>query len=314
MIVVISIERDPSTNDVCDWINHFGYDVFRINHIQDICSFLSKNNIALGSNNILDDIVDSVWYRRRPSTISNKDIFENTLTQTTVNEFYRSEQQAVFQAFCAILSKKRWLNNWNNSSPGKIEQLLIAFSIGLKIPSTTIIGNKTDLYHFLLSNGKIITKPIQDVRSVTVDDIQYSQYTTPIKKKDISAISYTFFPGLFQKNIKKNLEIRSFYLNGRMYSMAICSSFDKQTKTDFRRYNDKHPNRRVPYQLPIAIEEKIHVFMNRMNLNCGSIDLILGSDGEYYFLEVNPVGQFGMVSYPCNYYLEREMANFLTDN
>lgn len=313
MVVVFSIDRDPSTNDVCDWIAHLGHDILRINSVQDICSFLSKNNVVLDSNNILDDIINSVWYRRRPSTILKRDVFENTLTQTTVDDFHRSEQQAVFQTFCALLSHKRWLNNWNNSSPGKIEQLLVAFSIGLKIPPTAIIGNKTDLYDFLISNGEIITKPIQDVRNVTVDDIQYSQYTAPIRKKDIAAMSYTIFPGLFQKNIKKNMEIRSFYLDGRMFSMAICSSFDKQTKTDFRRYNDKYPNRRIPYQLPIAIEEKIHMFMNRMNLNCGSIDLILGSDGEYYFLEVNPVGQFGMVSYPCNYYLEREMANFLTN-
>lgn len=51
--------------------------------------------------------------------------------------------------------------------------------------------------------------------------------------------------------------------------------------------------------------------MADLDLNCGSIDMILGNDGLYYFLEVNPVGQFGMVSGPCNYYLERKIANFL---
>jgi D-alanine-D-alanine ligase-like ATP-grasp enzyme len=48
--------------------------------------------------------------------------------------------------------------------------------------------------------------------------------------------------------------------------------------------------------------------MRLTNLDCGSIDLIYSTDEKYYFLEVNPVGQFGMVSYPCNYQLEKKIA------
>ena len=52
--------------------------------------------------------------------------------------------------------------------------------------------------------------------------------------------------------------------------------------------------------------------MNLIGLNTGSIDMILTPEGDYYFLEVNPVGQFGMISHPCNFYLEEKVANFLT--
>jgi hypothetical protein len=34
-------------------------------------------------------------------------------------------------------------------------------------------------------------------------------------------------------------------------------------------------------------------------------------DGREVFLEVNPVGQFGMVSAPCNYHLEKKVAELL---
>jgi hypothetical protein len=34
-------------------------------------------------------------------------------------------------------------------------------------------------------------------------------------------------------------------------------------------------------------------------------------NGDIYFLEVNPAGQFGMVSTPCNYYLEEKIAEVL---
>jgi hypothetical protein len=31
------------------------------------------------------------------------------------------------------------------------------------------------------------------------------------------------------------------------------------------------------------------------------------------FLEVNPTGQYGMVSDPCNYYLDKKIAEYLID-
>jgi hypothetical protein len=46
-------------------------------------------------------------------------------------------------------------------------------------------------------------------------------------------------------------------------------------------------------------------------MNCGSLDLIYSIDNEFVFLEVNPVGQFGMVSKPCNYNLEKILAKEL---
>ena len=52
--------------------------------------------------------------------------------------------------------------------------------------------------------------------------------------------------------------------------------------------------------------------MNRIDLDCGSIDLIYSVDETYYFLEVNPIGQFGMVSYPCNYNIEALIARTLS--
>ena len=63
--------------------------------------------------------------------------------------------------------------------------------------------------------------------------------------------------------------------------------------------------------MPIEIENNLAELMKHLNLNSGSIDLIYGCDKKYYFLEVNPVGQFGMTSYPCNYYIEKKIANYL---
>ena len=62
------------------------------------------------------------------------------------------------------------------------------------------------------------------------------------------------------------------------------------------------------------IAEKIRKFMNLVNMNSGSLDVILTPSGEYVFLEVNPVGQFWQVSYPCNYNLEKKVAEYLCNH
>lgn len=309
MVVVFSINEDNSTEDVLDWFDHYGESFYRINDIDDLNSFIEKYQMLLIPE--MENAVTSVWYRKSPSKSLPINVFNNPNTDRSVRLFAYSEQSGLFESLFSLLGEKKWLNHWSNSSPTKFHQLLLASKCGLNVPATYVANSKEQLLNFMSHYASIIVKPIQDVESIELDGNRYFQYTKVLHQEDISRLNNTFFPGIFQKEIKKNLEIRTFFIDGRFYSMAICSAFDKQTKMDFRRYNDSYPNRIVPYQLPSDIEKKIVIFMKEMNLNCGSIDLILDNCGNYYFLEVNPVGQFGMVSYPCNYYLERIIANFL---
>ena len=96
-----------------------------------------------------------------------------------------------------------------------------------------------------------------------------------------------------------------------MYSMAMFSQGSKQTSIDFRRYDRNKMSRRVPYKLPQNLEDKIRILMKELDLNSGSLDIVKTKD-DYYFLEVNPVGQFGFVSGSCNYNLFKKNAEYLT--
>ena len=96
--------------------------------------------------------------------------------------------------------------------------------------------------------------------------------------------------------------------------MAIFSQNDEQTKVDFRKYNLKIPNRFIPFSLPSIVLQKLKKLMDTLKLSTGSIDLVVDINDVYYFLEVNPVGQFGMVSSPCNYNIEKKLVNTLLRN
>ena len=88
--------------------------------------------------------------------------------------------------------------------------------------------------------------------------------------------------------------------------MAIFSQNDTQTEVDFRHYNNKTPIGLFHTNYPKPLKQKLKKkLMKLLNLTTGSIDMILTKKKEYVYLEVNPVGQYDMVSVPCNYYLIR---------
>ena len=191
---------------------------------------------------------------------------------------------------------------------------MIAKSVGLDIPNSFIGNEKQEVQLFANSLGALITKPLKTGENVLLDNKKYTLATEKCSDNDISNLLDKFFPSYLQECLDKAYELRVFYLDGKCYTMAIFSQLDEQTKIDFRRYNFKKPNRCVPFILPENIAFLIDKFMKTIDLNTGSIDIVVTKDGRYVFLEVNPVGQFGMVSFPCNYYLEEKVAEYLTKN
>lgn len=329
MILIISEERDSSTNGVISWIDYFGYKWIRINPETDIQFIdlkfgnhdevqfrIRKNNTEqICSNNI-----KAVWYRRGEINLSNLNLKgiisadnteSNLKIKTEIISKLRREKEKVMEFIYTILASKPSIGNFFTGEVNKLISLQIAKKVGLMIPDTLVSGNKSELIRFNDINGSLITKSISEVLYLKIESNFYCNYTEAINEKFIDSLPSGFFPSLLQTKLEKSYELRIFYLHGICYTMAIFSQSDSQTEVDFRKYNDEKPNRTVPFSLPSAIEEKIAVFMKQMNLDTGSIDMIVTKNREYVFLEVNPVGQFGMVSGPCNYNLEKEIATCL---
>jgi glutathione synthase/RimK-type ligase-like ATP-grasp enzyme len=127
----------------------------------------------------------------------------------------------------------------------------------------------------------------------------------------VQGMGETFFPSIIQEEIEKEIEIRVFIAEAKFYSMAIFSQNSGRTDVDFRNYDHNKPNRNVPYTLPLKVKSAIKRLMKGLGINTGSVDLIKNKAGEYYFLEVNPSGQYGMVSQPCNFNINRDIAEIL---
>lgn len=232
--------------------------------------------------------------------------FENGIIQNELRyEFFKLSQFFKNKFKEAIFVPK-------HASVNKLIVLENAKRLGLNIPKTFVCTKKSDLKKLKLKYGSLISKAIGDILPLQNDKEILSFLTLEISEDVMNELPCNFFPSLVQVKIEKNFEIRSFYFFGKFYSMAIFSQKDEMTKVDFRNYNYTMPNRMVPYVLPRNIELKLNNLMNQLGLNTGSIDLI--KNGNYfYFLEINPVGQFGMVDYPTNAGLFRIVAEKLIE-
>lgn len=323
MIIIFTIKYDISTSNVIQWLNYFNQEVIRINSDDDIYklelineySILFRNTITNKVYNLLE--AKSCWWRRngisrntftnykRENLIySNQDLSSliigngNILTEET--EHLKEYIYTKIYEKCKINIGKPLFNL------NKLIVLDIAKKIGFRIPNYKIITNTQQLEDF-----ESISKAISNGVYKIIDNHSYYSYTEKLNLKKIKRQSVDVYPSIQMELIDKKLEIRSFYIENNFFSMAIFSQSSEQTKIDFRKYNNVFPNKTEPFQLPKNIEEKLAQIFKEINLNCGSIDLIIDKNDNYYFLEINPVGQYGMVADPCNYELDKLIAKYL---
>jgi len=225
---------------------------------------------------------------------------------------FNHENRKVLELLYYKLSEVRSLGDYFKSDPNKIVILEKALNFGINIPNTIITDKKSELLKFKKVYKKIVSKAIGE--SIFFADTYSGQilnYTNNFTNQDIKKLNKEFQLSLFQEKIRKKYELRIFFLDDEFYSMAIFSQNDSKTETDFRRYNFKNPNRTVPYNLPTDIKSKLNALRLSLNLNSGSIDMAVNQRNEYIFFEINPVGQYGMTSIPCNYNIDKIISHFL---
>lgn len=319
MILLLSNDGDLSCDLVQNWLSYLSYPWIRLNAFD---LLKSKVNITLtpyseyqitinGELFPLQDI-NAVWFRKfgffRCSDSYLQLVGKNKLEDTALS-FIVKEFSTVLDTICDALRNKKWLTSPDNINLNKIKVLKLAQECGLLIPQTHITNNSEQLKKY---SESLISKSIYDPTIASWGEENRSMmYTTKISNQDIENLPPLFLPSMIQELVEKKLEIRTFYLDGECYSMAIFSQNDQTTKYDFRCYNWIKPNRYVPYKLDNQTETKIQSLMKKIGLNCGSLDFIMDKKGCLYFLEVNPTGQFGMVDFPCNYYLHKKVAEKL---
>ncbi len=338
MHLIFSEYIDFSSNRVIDWLiyydqkyqkyigqpktgDHFRFD----NKIITACfggtddeeSFMIKDN-----NQEID--FESVWFRR-PVHNTNSFLFDiehnykGSYPKGLLVDTIHKREKVLWDFLGYKLKEKHHQGSFEVVELNKPIILKKAQSLGLTIPKTLITNSRQDLEIFFKNcNNKIITKSLGSVipgYEQKPQDMNYLSFYQLTKLIDnLENTPKLFAPSLFQEYVDKEYEIRTIFLKGKLYSASIFSQLNEHTKVDMRNRSANHPTRYIPYQLDKKIEISLIKLMKKLNLDYGAIDIVKGIDGRYYFLEINPVGQYGDVSLQCNYYLNKIIAEDLIKN
>jgi ATP-GRASP peptide maturase of grasp-with-spasm system len=322
MILIFSNQQEPTTDNVIDWLSSQGSDFHRINS-EDLMDDSIEKRILIQNDGkqhiqIGDFILDPseitvVWYRRWYAYTNFSVPFNQNINNVNLYKYVTDEMNTIFYFITMLLKDKIWLNHpLVAHSHNKLFTLMQAEKIGLQIPDTFVGNTIEGCYDFLnLIQEDAITKPIADPYIFSKKNLIYKMFSEKINAQYFDENANSFGLSLFQKRIVRDHEIRTFYLDGMFFSTAI---FSDNKHIDIKLSvsgGNSTPVNMMPYQLPNDIEQKLDKLMKQLNLNSGSIDIIKDIDGQHYFIEVNPVGQFLGYSFPCNYQLERRVAEWL---
>ena len=117
-------------------------------------------------------------------------------------------------------------------------------------------------------------------------------------------------PATFQPLLRKKSDIRVTIVGERVFSAEICSQSDKDASIDWRRTSDPDlPHKR--HALPHTLEKCLLEYMQCLGLHYGAIDLVLDETGDYWFLEVNPGGQWLWLDRILSLGITKQIAHWL---
>jgi hypothetical protein len=312
-ILIVGEESDPHIERVSNILTRLGANInfFNINNPSNYTVNIEYSNSSNNMEAFVNDLkfrfseIDVVWWRIKPSILYPKNSKEDYIW----SEFAYREWISVIDSFYFFMPNALWINprNSNFNINEKVIQLFLAKQLGFNIPPTLISNDPFKISNFIEGNKKSIYK-------VLTWFLEYPNkliFTSPVDSKKVidSADSIKVCPGIFQREIEKSFEIRVTTVGRKIFSVKIDSQTLEETKLDWRRNQFE-----VPYSI-YNLPNKMNELINKMNIKLGlhfaAYDFIVTPNDEFYFLEINPGGQWLWIEDKTNLQISKALAEYM---
>lgn len=297
MFLVVTNERDITSDYVILELRRRGLPFYRLNTER-----FSEAKVSFSpsrgedawtveiDNTTIDFSAVKAAYFRRPGTPSAPD----AVTQVAARRYCEVEWGAAM-SFSLNSLGKRWLNSPLAilAAENKPRQLSMACNIGFNVPDT-LVTNELEHAQSFLSKGASVVKPLREAL-LEENGEEHVIFTNRLEKlvgADEAKVAVA--PVIFQREIQKRSDIRATVIGDTVYTAEILSQEHNETKTDWRRGSRPDLPHRV-HELPEDIHRKCVRLVRSLGLRFGAVDLVLDRNESYWFLEVNPNGQWAWI-------------------
>lgn len=296
MILVLTDQHDKHADSVCRKFELRDLCYFRLN--LDVAS-LQQTSITFSGGvwkikqrdeEILSTGITSVW-ARRPFV----EVMLDEETNDIGFKIWRGEWNKTLLGLYKTLKEVKWLNPLAKSyqAENKYVQLDAAIEVGFLIPDFIVSNNKSDIATFFETHQPVVLKPQnQEFYKDPVDGSFKGMYVNKISKDDLGEFSEVGENPIFvQAYTEKQYEVRYTVVGDAHHVCRIDSQRSKLANIDWRRYdipNTPH----YPMEPPHNIRLKVNSLMKLLGLHFGAMDFIVTPSNEWYFLEINTMGQW----------------------
>lgn len=229
--------------------------------------------ISYRNNTINNNTTLSIYYRK-PTFPDTSDFAPEY--RRIINSDILAIIDGLANSFSGVVLTKPYLLR---QAENKIFQLIYAKSHSILMPKS-FIGNND---YWKCINDQRIIKPISVGKIETSSGIAIIQ--TNLMHENDSYDSPELTPVYIQEYIKKSFEVRITVVDDDFFAVKIVSD----NMIDWRAGNN---NQYEIIDIPIEIKKCIKMMMKDFQLRFGAIDYIVDVDGKWYFLEINPNGQW----------------------
>jgi glutathione synthase/RimK-type ligase-like ATP-grasp enzyme len=309
VILVISYPGEEHTGAVVQRLERQGREVVEV----DLGDFPARRDLVMcweraeqpsfivgGSNGHVDlKAAHVAWWRRvRPFQI------DQSISDPTMRAFAESETSQAVNGMLDSLPCP-WINPRaaDEIAHRKPIQWSVARQAGLRMPRTLVTNQPEAARSFIAETGigRTVFKPFLSVH----EQWRETRVIEPADLEQLDAVRYA--PVIFQEYVE-GVDLRITIVGDEIFAAEIDAR-DTSYPYDMRMVVGQAAVQAI--ELPVSIQAALLELQQRLGLYYGAIDMRRTPQGEYYFFEVNPAGQWLFVEERTGLAISQAMADLL---
>lgn len=307
-VLIISNKFDYSTDHIAFQLNRVSGSYLRLNRDQfsDFkISLAPLEQKLLGETNefsfeIAPPVLKSIYFRA-PVYLR-----ENYRPNLSLDEQLSRSQWAAFIRSLTVFEDVLWVNHPQATYKAEIKpyQLYVARKLGFDVPKTIVTN--TPHHDMLGKEEKVIIKTLDPV-ILQEDSLEAFIYTNTVESDELLKSDISGAPVILQEALIPKVDVRVTVVGDEVFAVDIRQN-GKGIDGDWRLEKDNVRYSKI--DLPPEIRERCIALVRGLGLKFGGIDFAL-HDGKYFFLEINPTGEWAWLLDRTKLRIDDEIARLL---
>jgi hypothetical protein len=210
-----------------------------------------------------------------------------------------SETREFIRSLWRMIPSDVWFNDPQAvyRASNKVEQLIRADALGFLTPRTLVTSDSRQLRPFLHDLGGIaIAKAVRAGFMLSPGRLCFAP-TQLIRSQDMPELETAApIPTIYQELIIKRSDVRVTVVGHQVFAAQLLSQQHPETSVDWRTWDFLNLDlQHQSIELPASIANQCVALNHEFGLRYSAIDLVWNDEGEFVFLELNPVGQWAWI-------------------